>query len=201
MRGVLWLVTSVALAALVAGCSGDEARPRSGPLPSTSPSPSSSSEAAQSAAEKAITRVKAAKVAAFIDRAKPIDRGGIRPGFSLDDVQYTSPTDAVATFDNCGTTYKRVCTTAIATTQDNWEHAGGLYIPDTLADLVDYMPLGRGAVAIKAEDQERGKSYPPFVLYPNGKWKPLRVAEPRAPIRAATSSTSTKTASSPTMSV
>jgi hypothetical protein len=178
MRGLLWLVAPVALAALMAGCSSDKARPRTGPSPSASPS--SSSKASESAAEKAIARVKAAKVAAFVDQAKPIDRGGVRPGFSLDEVQYTSPHDAAASFGNCGKTYKRVCTTVIATTHDNWVHATGLYIPDTLADLVDYMPLGRGAVAIKAVDQERGKSYPPFVLYPNGKWKPLRIVEPRA---------------------
>src|SRR3954452_3016325 len=117
MRGLLWLVAPVALAALMAGCSSDKARPRTGPSPSASPS--SSSQASESAAEKAIARVKAAKVAAFVDRAEPIDRGGVRPGFSLDEVQYTSPIDSVATYGNCGKTYKRVCTTVIATTHES----------------------------------------------------------------------------------
>src|SRR4051794_10536394 len=183
MRGLLRLVTSIALAALVAGGTCDKARPRTDPSPSASSasySPSSSS-ASQSAADKAIARAKTAKVAAFVDQAEPLDRSAVRPGFALDDVQYTSPNDAAATFDNCGKRVKRVCTTVVATTHDNWAHAAGLYISETLADLVDYMPLGRGAVAIKAEDQLDRKSYPPFVLYPNGKWKPLRIAEPRAP--------------------
>lgn len=181
MRGILWLVTPVALAALVAGCSSDEARPRIGPSPSTSPSTSRAPKTFQSAAEKAIAQARTATVAAFVDQAKSIDRGRVRPGFSLEEVQYTSPTDAAATFYDCGKAYKRVCTTVIATTRDNWDRAAGLYIPDTLADLVLYMPLGEGAVAIKAEDQFREKSYPPFVLYPDGKWKPLRIAEPRFP--------------------
>ena len=69
----------------------------------------------------------------------------------------------------------------IATTDDNWTHATGLAISWDLADLVDYLPLGRGAVAIKAEDQSPRRSYPPFVLYPDGEVKPLLVTEPRTP--------------------
>jgi len=178
MRGVLWFVTPVALAALVAGCSSDEARPRSSP--SSSASASSSPNSSQSAAEKAIVRAKTAKVAAFVDHAEPVDRGGVRPEFTLEDVQYISPTDAVATFDNCGRSFRSVCTTVVATTHDNWTHAAGLYIPDTLADLVFYMPLGRGAVAIKGTEQGV-RSYPPFVLYPDGRWKPLQIGKPRLP--------------------
>src|SRR3954451_18180202 len=104
MRGLLRLVTSIALAALVAGCTSDKARPRTEPSPSASSasySPSSST-ASESAVEKAIARAKAAKVAAFVDQAEPLDRSGVRPGFALDDVQYTSPNDAAATFDKCG---------------------------------------------------------------------------------------------------
>src|SRR3954452_9850928 len=157
MRGALWLVTPVALAALAAGCSGDGARPRTGPSPSVSPSLSSSSKPTQSAAEKEIARAKAAKVAAFLDQAEPIDRGEVRPGFSLQEVQYTSPTDAVATFSNTCKDYDS-CATVIAMTRDNWGHMVGLYIPYTLADLVNYMPLGSGAVAIKAVDQIRSRS-------------------------------------------
>ena len=61
----------------------------------------------------------------------------------------------------------------------------GLVISWDLADLVDYLPLGRGAVAIKAEDQSPRRSYPPFVLYPDGEVKPLLVTEPGLPTRTA----------------
>jgi hypothetical protein len=116
-------------------------------------------------------------LAGFLDKAKFLDRTG--PEFELRDVQYTSPTDAVAWFldhrpasDDWGS--------VIATTRDNWAHASRLLISDDLADLVSYVPLGQGAVAIKAQDQSPRRNYPPFVLYPNGKVKPLRVTEPRA---------------------
>lgn len=69
----------------------------------------------------------------------------------------------------------------IATTDDNRAHPSGLLITRDLADLVDYLPLGRGAVAIKAEDQSPRRSFPPLVLYPDGKVKPLLVTEPRTP--------------------
>jgi hypothetical protein len=90
-------------------------------------------------------------------------------------VQYTSPTDAVAEFEGPKSDDR-----VIATTDDNWAHASGLLISWDLADLVDYLPLGRGAVAIKAKSQFGGMSSPPFVLYPSGEVKPLRVTEPRA---------------------
>lgn len=192
MRRVRWLVMPVALAALAAGCSSDEPRPRTEQRQSASPPPASPSitkestreepTSKESSPEESILRAERAKLAAFLGNAKPIEGGSVGAAFSLEDVQYTSPTDAVAKFGNCGESDRRVCTTVIATTHDNWAHAAGVYIPDTLADLVTYMPLGRGAVAIKAEEQlVHSKSYPPFVLYSNGTWKPLRIAKPRVP--------------------
>jgi hypothetical protein len=162
-----------ALAALAAGCTSDEHRPRS-----EQRQPGAPTEAPPSAANEPISRAKLAKRAAFLDEAKPIGRVGAK--FELRDVQYTSPTDAAAEFldrrpesDDWGS--------VIATTDDNWAHASGLLISWDLADLVYYLPMGRGAVAIKAQDQFPRKSYPPFVLYPNGEVKPLRVTEPRTP--------------------
>jgi len=107
------------------------------------------------------------KIAAFLNKAEFIDRVGT--GFVLRDVQYTSPTDAVAWFDGWKTG-----DTVIATTNDNWTHASRLLIRRNLANVVSYVPLGRGAVAVKG-------SAPPFVLYSSGEVKPLQVGQPRTP--------------------
>lgn len=56
-------------------------------------------------------------------------------------------------------------------------------IPESVADLVDYIPLGHGAVAIKAKSQLIPRSYPPFILFPNGRARLLDVAE-RQPLDA-----------------
>jgi hypothetical protein len=105
-------------------------------------------------------------------------------GFSLEDVedvQYVSPTDATAQLSNCSKPLARACTTVVATTQDNWAHATGIAIPDTLAGYVSHTPMGHGAVAIEAEVEPSGRKYPPFVLYPNGEATPLSITrEPRA---------------------
>lgn len=197
MRAAWWLVTPVVLAALVAGSVSDAIKPRTQPprssshstsqlvLPSASTSPSvslSSAEAFESAARAGMASARArAAVAAFMARAELVEGGMVGAGFLLDDVQYTSPTDAAADLHNCVRTLKPVCLTVVATTTDNWAHATGLAIPDTLADFVVSMPLGAGAVAIKVIDQAFGKSFPPFVLYPNGKAMPLRIThQPRA---------------------
>src|SRR4051794_40474236 len=69
---------------------------------------------------------------------------------------------------------------AIATTHDNWAHAAGLAIPSNFATTVEYLPLGHGAVAIKGEKQEVGHtSYPPIVLYPDGKVALLHKTPPQ----------------------
>src|SRR4051794_38401518 len=69
---------------------------------------------------------------------------------------------------------------AIATTHDNWAHAAGLAIPSNFATTVEYLPLGHGAVAIKALQTEVGQtSYPPIVLYPDGKVALLRKTPPQ----------------------
>ena len=104
-----------------------------------------------------------------------LDRVG--PQFALEAVEYTSSTDAAAGFTTRRGGYPG---TIIATTDDNWAHAARLYIRGALADLVYYSPLGDGAVAIKAQPQTPGMNYPGFVLYPNGKTKPLRVLGPKA---------------------
>lgn len=166
---IVMLLTALA----VAGCSGSEARPRSG-----SPAPTSPIHKADKPVSQPMSQHRLDKLVGFLDKTTFLDRVG--PKFELREVQYTSPTDAVAQFldhrpasDDWGL--------VIATTDDNWAHASRLLISWDLADLVDYLPLGHGAVAIKAKDQvPRMKSYPPFVLYPNGEVKPLRVTEARA---------------------
>jgi hypothetical protein len=117
------------------------------------------------------------KLAHLLGRVEHLDR--VPPGFELRDVDYTSRTDAVAFFVDVRGAVDRG--TIIATTEDNWRHAVRLRISYELADWVDYVPLGRGAVGIKARDQFPRRSYPPFVLYPDGDVKPLRVTEGRAP--------------------
>ncbi|MDZ5663380.1 hypothetical protein SFC79_16520 [Nocardioides sp. S-58] len=109
-----------------------------------------------------------------MDKAQLLDRIG--PQFELDDVEYTSPTDAVAGFTDQRGGYSG---TVIATTNDNWAHASRLHVSSTLADLVSYTPLGDGAVAVKARRQFPRRNYPGFVLYPNGRTKPLRVLNPQ----------------------
>lgn len=118
------------------------------------------------------------KLARFLAQAKLLGRVG--PEFELTRVEYTSPNDAVAEFLDPGTPRGDPVGSIIATTDDNWAHASRLFISWDLADLVYYFPLGKGAVAIKAEDQFPRKAYPAFVLYPNGQVKPLQVREPRA---------------------
>lgn len=116
------------------------------------------------------------KLNGFLEKVEVVDR--VSPGFELRDVDYTSPTDAVAHFLDAR--IARVdLGSIIATTDDNWAHSARIRISWDLADLVDYLPLGKGAVAIKAQDQFPRRSYPPFVLYPDGQTKPLRVAAPR----------------------
>lgn len=197
MRGVWWLMMPMALAALVGGCHGDTTRPRTEPPRSDSPSisvpaPSTSSASspsfavpemflspARSVAQVDIARVqRAAKVAAFMARTRPVEGGVVGAGFSMDNVeavQYISTTDAAAELSNCDTASS--CTTVVLTSQDNWAHATGIAIPYALADYVSFTPLGRGAVAIEPEvDDAPTRKYPPFVLYPNGKATPLHIA-------------------------
>jgi len=197
MELVRWLVTPVVLVAVVTGLGGCT------PDSSDRPSPSGKSESALGSATSARLRrtvlaplevrlqaavaqearagAQRAKVAAFLKKAKRVREGHIGTDFGLEDVQYTSPTDAAAQFHGCtGTIARRVCTTAIATTHDNWAHAAGLAIPNNFATTVEYLPLGHGAVAIKAEEQEVGyTSYPPIVLYPDGKVALLHKTPPQ----------------------
>ena len=116
-----------------------------------------------------------AKLDAFMDKVDFVDRVG--PEFDLTRVRYTSRSDAVAEFHHQGADSDNDGI-VIATTDDNWAHASRLLIPWDVADLVDHVPLGRGAVAIKARSQFGGSS-PLFVLYPDGEVKPLVITEPR----------------------
>lgn len=167
---------SVAVAALLAGCTSDKPRPRTEPRHSSGPT-----RAPTATTEQPISGTELAKLAALLAKAEPVEQGNVGAKFWLDGVRYTSPTDAGAEFGHCRDKPNYRCTTIIATTGDNWEHAAGLSFPDSLADDVTYITLGRGAVAIKALKQWPGRrSYPPFVLYPDGKVKPLHIAaEPR----------------------
>jgi hypothetical protein len=125
-----------------------------------------------------IPQAKLDKPAAFLDRARPVE-GVVDPPYELEQVSYTSPTDVVAQI-NDSRPYAKGAATVIVTTDDNWTHAAGLSMSNGLADSVEFPPLGGGAVAIKAVDQVRGRSYPPFVLYADGQVAPLRVTqEPR----------------------
>jgi hypothetical protein len=133
-------------------------------------------------AQEGIARAqRAARVAAFMAKTRPVTGGVVGAGFSLDPqqvVQYLSPTEAAAELTSCDTRYR--CNTVVLSTQDNWAHATGLAIPETLADYVSFAPLGRGAVAIEPEVYDTHK-YPPFVLHPTGKATALYIShEPRA---------------------
>ncbi len=174
MRGARWQVMLVALAALAAGCNSDDPRPAS-----EQPHKPAPTQVSPSTAQEPISQAQQASLDGFLARTKPVTRVGAE--FELREVQYTSPRDAVAQFLTQHRVKSADAAEVIATTDDNWAHAAGLSISDDLADLVSYVPLGRGAVAIKARNQFTNKAYPPFVLYPDGEVKPLLVAtEPRA---------------------
>ena len=162
-----WLVALVMLAASMAGCSGSEAPPRDGTLGPASPTRGS---------DRPMSQHRLDKLTGFLDKVEFLDQVG--PEFELRDVEYTSSTDAVAYFVNIRPVREDLGS-VIATTDDNWAHSSRIRISEDLADLVDYFPLGRGAVAIKAQDQFPRRSYPPFVLYPDGQVEPLRVVQPR----------------------
>lgn len=204
MGPVRWLVTPVVLAAVLTGlggCTPDSsdgssasersesasALPSATSVPSSPPSPlrrtflAPLEERLQAAvAQEARAGAQRAKIAAFLKKAKRVRGGHVGTEFTLEEVQYTSPTDAAASFRYCGTRMPLVCTNAIATTHDNWAHAAGLAIPDNLADIVEYLPLGHGAVAIKAVEQLVGHtSYPPIVLHPDGRVALLNKTPPQ----------------------
>lgn len=141
-----------------------------------------------------ISAVKLAKLDAFMDKVDFVDRVG--PEFELTRVRYASRSDAVAEFHGPGADSDNDGI-VIATTDDNWAHASRLLIPWDVADLVDHVPLGRGAVAIKAKSQFGGSSSPPFVLYPDGEVKPLVVTNPAPWTRAPSSSRTSTPSTSP----
>lgn len=188
MRAVGSYVALVAMVVFFAGCSEEgrqRGESRSPGQPSGSPaSESRDSEGAEEspsadpvtpATKGPISPKRREKLDRFLDRVQFLDHVG--PDLELREVEYTSRTDAVAMFldpraGNEGT--------VIATTDDNWAHATRMYISDALAYLVHYSPLGGGAVAVRAQQQDPFINYPAFVLYPNGKTKPLRVLEPQA---------------------
>lgn len=176
MRGVRSYIALVTLAVLIAGCSDDERRPRSEPSsqdpasespatespPSESPSTEVPSAGASPTTKGPISSARQEKLDRFLDRARFLDHVG--PQFELEAVHYTSRTDAVAGFyDGRG----RDAGTVIAATDDNWAHASRLYISDALAYIVSYSPLGDGAVAVRAQQEDPYINYPGFVLYPN----------------------------------
>ena len=163
------LVTLLPLAVLAMGCNGDEpAPPRSEQAQRSTQTP-----VPESATRTPSRSTLGTRSLGFLRKAEFVDRVG--PGFQLRDVQYTSPTDAVAWFDgwNPATPSSRQPTTT-GLTRPISSSAG-------LAESVSYVPLGRGAVAIKAGDQYSRGSAPPFVLYASGEVKPLQIGEPRAP--------------------
>lgn len=169
MRGARQLVATLVMAALLAGCS-DGPRPRADKHPSASPTESPPDGGLD------------LRIALLLKDSKTLERVLADPSLTLDSVEYTSPTDAAAEFWDCHKQSKDVCTEVILTTHDNWAHRSGIAIPDTVADLVDFTPLGGGSVAIKAEDQIENVSYPPFIIRPDGTGTPLHLSrEPRDP--------------------
>ena len=169
MSGLRWLVSVISLAMVAAGCSSDERRAGGEQRPA-----GASTQDPGSVAREPVSKAKLARLATFLRKAEFVDRVGA--GFRLRDVQYTSPTEAVAQFDHPGSG-----DVVVATTDDNWAHASRLLIRWELADLVSYVPLGHGAVAVKARSQFGGMSPPPFVLYASGEATPLQITEPRTP--------------------
>jgi len=165
MRGARRLIALALLAAsLSAGCVSDK------PLPVNSRSASPT----EVPPEEIVPR---AQLAALLEKSQVLGDGSVDRHYALEDVEYTSPTDAAASFWDCRKHVKDNCTTAVLTTRDNWAHASGIAIPESVADLVDFQPLGDGLVAIAAEDQITDTSYPPFVLRPDATTELLRVAK------------------------
>ncbi|CUR58686.1 hypothetical protein NOCA1160004 [metagenome] len=133
---LLWLLS---LAVLAVGCSADDPA-----LPVERGPSASETAASESVTRDPVPTVDRDDLAAFLKKADLVDRVGAQ--FELRDVQYTSPTDAVAWFDG-----RKSGDTVISTTEDNWVNASHLLIRYGLAQSVSYLPLGRGAVAIKPE--------------------------------------------------
>lgn len=172
---VMVLVTTLLVGCNVggAGSPGGAGSTGSSPDPSTA---TASEDSPSGTSPRPMAQHRIDKLAHLLERVEVLNR--VPPDFELRDVDYTSPNDAVAYFVAPGINDRG---TIIATTDDNWAHAARIRISDELADLVDYAPLGRGAVAIKAQDQYPTRMYPPFVLYPDGDTKPLRVTDRRMP--------------------
>ena len=174
--GHSFLVVSVLLAAVLAGYAGDQEQSSSAwPAPVSTGEPS---QVRAATSDEPMSQLQRDKFSRFMDKVELRRRVGHK--FELIAVHYTSATDAVATFLTDHSVPWERSGHMIAVTDDNWAHASRLYISNELADLIDYVPLGRGAVAIKATDQFPRRWFPPFVLYPSGRIKPLEVGGPRA---------------------
>jgi hypothetical protein len=135
MQGAKWSVVLAALAAIAMGCSDDERRPptepRPAPLPSESPAPATPVD------ERPFSERELARLDKLIGRAEFPDRIG--PRFGMRDVYYTSPTDAVADFVRDGRGIEDWAS-AIATTDDNWDHVTTLVLPHHVANGFEYAP-------------------------------------------------------------
>ena len=169
MSGRIELLSLISLAVFAVGCSADDRA-----LPAERGLSASETAASESVTRDRLPTVDRDDLAAFMKKAELVDRVGAR--FDLRDVQYTSPTDAVAWFDG-----RKSGDTVISTTDDNWVNASHLLIRYGLAQNLSYLPLGRGAVAIKPQGGSSRGAAPPFVLYASGEAEPLRIGEPRAP--------------------
>ncbi|RYU13946.1 hypothetical protein [Nocardioides iriomotensis] len=178
MWGIRWLLVTVVLAALTVACTGGQPSPKLAPGASAPPSPAPSTTDKRPASEQ--TRLEE-----FLDRADVVTDEPVDAKYDLYDVRYTSSTDAAAEFGACSNKGTLWCTTVIATTDDNWAHAATITIDERLADLVTFIAVGRGAVAIKATNQitTPRRFYPPFVLYPDGTVNLLHVAEDPQPLQ------------------
>lgn len=169
-----WVTTAV-LAAVTTACSDDGRPDRSDASAASSRAPSLG-DASASPTEESGSRVDQVNLDKLMDKVRFPER--VAPGFELRDVEYTSPTDAVAELlRESGRPRDRG--TLIATTDDGWAHASRVFLREDLSESVEAMPLGDGAVAVKLDDGFAGHPYPPFVLYPDGEVRLLRIAAAR----------------------
>ncbi|WP_416955207.1 hypothetical protein ACNKF0_01655 [Nocardioides sp. T5] len=169
MSGRIELLSLISLAVFAVGCSADDRA-----LPVERGPSANETAASESVTRDPVPTVDRDDLDAFMKKAELVDRVGAQ--FELRDVQYTSPTDAVAWFDG-----RKSGDTVVSTTDDNWVNASHLLIRYGLAQNLSYLPLGRGAVAIKPQGGSSRGAAPPFVLHASGEAEPLRIGEPRAP--------------------
>lgn len=180
MRAVRRLLVALVAATVLAGCS-DTDPTLSAADDSASPTSLASAReilrSASAAARDANAAAKQSALATLIATSQQhLERAMQHRKLRLAGLEYTSPTDAAATLWDCYNFTGR-CHTVVVTTDDNWASSAGLAVPMSMADLVDFAPVGEGAVVVKAVDQFEPVSYPPILVRADGTISPLRVSD------------------------